>query len=83
VRGVPTKNLVLIAEAGNRAMIRVLATDRRVFTKISALMLRRFSCAYVGREISTPRVCAFFDFVTAEIKTFRLVLSGEAKRQKQ
>jgi DNA-binding transcriptional LysR family regulator len=31
----------------------------------------------------TPRVRAFSDFVTAEIKTFRLVLSGEAKRQKQ
>ncbi len=30
VRGVATKNLVLTAEAGNRAMIRVLATDRRV-----------------------------------------------------
>jgi DNA-binding transcriptional LysR family regulator len=29
----------------------------------------------------TPRVRAFFDFVTAEIKTFRLVLSGEAKRK--
>jgi DNA-binding transcriptional LysR family regulator len=31
----------------------------------------------------TPRVRAFFDFVTAEIKTFRRVLSGEAERRKQ
>jgi len=31
----------------------------------------------------TPRVRAFSDFVTAEIKTFRLGLSGQAKRQKQ
>jgi DNA-binding transcriptional LysR family regulator len=31
----------------------------------------------------TPRVRAFSDFVTAEIKTFRLALSGQGKRQKQ